>query len=135
RRGASDNTGARPRRDGQCPHFGRGHRRSRAAGARGTLLLNMEAARALYTTLGSAALPLLPLRLWWRGRKEPGYRRQISERFGRYRGNVTSPVYWIHAVSVGETRAATPLVQRLAMAYPGATLLLTHMTAAGRETG
>ena len=70
----------------------------------------MEAARALYTTLGSAALPLLPLRLWWRGRKEPGYRRQISERFGRYRGNVTDPVYWIHAVSVGETRAATPLV-------------------------
>jgi 3-deoxy-D-manno-octulosonic-acid transferase len=95
----------------------------------------MEAARALYTTLGSAALPLLPLRLWWRGRKEPGYRRQISERFGRYRGNVTGPVYWIHAVSVGETRAATPLVQRLTAAYPGATLLLTHMTAAGRETG
>jgi 3-deoxy-D-manno-octulosonic-acid transferase len=95
----------------------------------------MEAARALYTTLGSAALPLLPLRLWWRGRKEPGYRRLISERFGRYRGNVTGPVYWIHAVSVGETRAATPLVQRLMAAYPGATLVLTHMTAAGRETG
>jgi len=95
----------------------------------------MEAARALYTTLGSAALPLLPLRLWWRGRKEPGYRRQISERFGRYRGNVTDPVYWIHAVSVGETRAATPLVQRLTAAYPGATLALTHMTAAGREAG
>jgi 3-deoxy-D-manno-octulosonic-acid transferase len=95
----------------------------------------MEAARVLYTVLGSAALPLLPLRLWWRGRKEPGYRRQIGERFGRYRGNRAGPVYWIHAVSVGETRAATPLVQRLAAAYPGATLVLTHMTAAGRETG
>jgi len=89
----------------------------------------------LYTALGSTALPLLPLRLWWRGRREPGYRRFIGERFGRYRGSVNDPVYWIHAVSVGETRAATPLVQRLRAARPGATLLLTHMTATGRETG
>lgn len=95
----------------------------------------MELARAIYTTLGSAALPLLPLRLWWRGRQEPGYRRHIGERFGWYRGGVAGPVYWIHAVSVGETRAATPLVQRLRAAYPGATLLLTHMTATGREAG
>jgi 3-deoxy-D-manno-octulosonic-acid transferase len=95
----------------------------------------MEIARAVYTTLGSMALPLLPLRLWWRGRREPGYRRHIGERFGWYRGSVAGPVYWIHAVSVGETRAATPLVQRLRAAYPGATLLLTHMTATGRETG
>ena len=46
----------------------------------------MEPARALYTLLGSAALPLLPLRLWWRGRREPRYRERIGERFGRYRG-------------------------------------------------
>ncbi len=95
----------------------------------------MEFARALYTTLGSAVLPLLPLRLWWRGRREPGYRRQIGERFGLYRGTPTGTVYWIHAVSLGETRAATPLVQRLRAAYPSATLLLTHMTATGREAG
>ncbi|HEX8012237.1 MAG TPA: lipid IV(A) 3-deoxy-D-manno-octulosonic acid transferase [Casimicrobiaceae bacterium] len=95
----------------------------------------MEAARALYTALGSVMLPLLPLRLWWRGRAEPGYRRQIGQRFGRYRGSMSGTVYWIHAVSVGETRAATPLVQRLKAAYPGATLVLTHMTAAGREIG
>jgi 3-deoxy-D-manno-octulosonic-acid transferase len=95
----------------------------------------MEAARALYTILGSAALPLLPLRLWWRGRREPGYRRHVGERFGRYHAHVSGTVYWIHAVSVGETRAATPLVQRLKATYPEATLVLTHMTAAGRETG
>jgi len=95
----------------------------------------METARALYTALGSTALPLLPFRLWWRGRREPGYRRHIAERFGRYRGSVTGTVYWIHAVSVGETRAATPLVQHLRSAFPAATLLLTHMTATGRETG
>ena len=95
----------------------------------------METARALYTALGSTALPLLPFRLWWRGRREPGYRRLIGERFGRYRGSLTEPLYWIHAVSVGETRAATPLVQHLRAAFPGAALLLTHMTATGRETG
>jgi 3-deoxy-D-manno-octulosonic-acid transferase len=95
----------------------------------------MEAARALYTLLGLVALPLLPLRLWWRGRKEPGYREHIGERFGHYHGTVPPTVYWIHAVSVGETRAATLLVQRLKVAYPGATIVLTHMTAAGRETG
>lgn len=95
----------------------------------------METARSLYTALGSIALPLLPFRLWWRGRREPGYRRHIGERFGRYRGNVSGTVYWIHAVSVGETRAATPLVQHLRTAFPAATLLLTHMTATGREAG
>jgi 3-deoxy-D-manno-octulosonic-acid transferase len=95
----------------------------------------MEFARAIYTTLGSALLPLLPLRLWWRGRREPGYRRHIGERFGRYRGSASGTLYWIHAVSLGETRAATPLVQRLRATYPAATLLLTHMTATGRETG
>lgn len=95
----------------------------------------MEPARALYTLLGLAVAPWLPLRLWWRGRREPGYRAQVGERFGRYRGTVRAPTFWIHAVSVGETHAAAPLAQRLKAAYPGATLLLTHMTAAGRETG
>lgn len=95
----------------------------------------MEPARALYTLLGLAVLPWLPLRLWWRGRREPGYRQHLGERFGRYPGPVSAPTLWIHAVSVGETRAAAPLVQRLKAAYPGTTLVLTHMTAAGREAG
>jgi 3-deoxy-D-manno-octulosonic-acid transferase len=96
----------------------------------------MEIARALYTALGIAVLPLLPLRLWWRGRREPGYRQGIAERFGRYAAPaVDGPLLWVHAVSVGETRAALPLIQRLKTTYPRAKILLTHMTAAGRETG
>jgi 3-deoxy-D-manno-octulosonic-acid transferase len=99
----------------------------------------MPPARALYTLLGSAALPWLPLRLWWRGRREPGYREHIGERFGRYAGRErdanAGPLFWLHAVSIGETRAAMPLVQRLRRSYPGATILMTHMTATGRETG
>jgi 3-deoxy-D-manno-octulosonic-acid transferase len=92
--------------------------------------------RALYTLLWYLALPLIPLRLWWRGRKEPGYRDHVGERFGRYGSAVPKrPIVWIHAVSLGETRAAAPLIARIASAYPSATILLTHMTATGRAAG
>ena len=95
-------------------------------------------ARAMYTTLWWVALPFLPLRLWWRGRREPGYRAHVGESFGRYAGGaraVGGDVLWIHAVSVGETRAVAPLVERILRERPGQTILLTHMTATGRETG
>ena len=96
----------------------------------------MDVARALYTLAGTALLPFLPLRLWWRGRHEPGYRRAWGERFGRYRAAPLSPhVWWVHAVSVGETRAALPLVEHLRRAYPDMAIVLTHMTATGRDTG
>ena len=95
-------------------------------------------ARAMYTLLWWIALPLLPLRLWWRGRREPGYRFRIGERFGHFADDATptsNEVLWIHAVSLGETRAAAPLIGRIQRERPRATILLTHMTATGRETG
>ena len=94
--------------------------------------------RRLYTLLWWGALPLLPLRLWWRGRREPIYRTFPAERFGRYRGTARTAgadVLWIHAVSLGETRAIAPLVERLLSDAPQRTILLTHMTATGREAG
>jgi len=92
--------------------------------------------RTLYQFLWHAALPWLPLRLWWRGRREPGYREKIGERFGRYpAANTTTDIVWIHAVSLGETRAAAPLVDRVLREMPDATVLLTHMTATGRAAG
>jgi 3-deoxy-D-manno-octulosonic-acid transferase len=58
-----------------------------------------------------------------------------SERFGWYAMRLPAPVIWLHAVSVGETRAAQPLVGLLRQRYPGYRILFTHMTPTGRDTG
>lgn len=89
--------------------------------------------RRLYTGLLSCALPLALARLWWRGRREPGYRRHLAERFGRFAERPAKPVIWVHAVSVGEVRAAAPLVRAIAARWPDCALLVTCMTAAGRD--
>jgi 3-deoxy-D-manno-octulosonic-acid transferase len=91
-------------------------------------------ARALYTTLLRLSVPLAILRLWWRGRREPGYRKNVAERFGRYDLPAVRGSIWVHAVSVGEARAAAPLVRALGREYPGRPLVVTCMTSAGRET-
>jgi 3-deoxy-D-manno-octulosonic-acid transferase len=90
--------------------------------------------RLLYTLLLTLATPLILLRLMWRARKQPAYLRNVGERFGRYGQPPTRPVIWLHAVSVGETRAAEPLVKALEAAHPDDQILLTHMTPTGRET-
>jgi 3-deoxy-D-manno-octulosonic-acid transferase len=77
-------------------------------------------------------LPVVLLRLWWRGRKDPGYRQAIAERFGFSHG-IRPGAIWIHAVSVGETRAAQPLIE--AYLQQGKSILLTCMTPNGRRTG
>lgn len=91
--------------------------------------------RALYSIAWWLAMPVILARLWWRGRREPGYRKHIGERLGFYRAAVNRPTIWIHAVSVGETRAAEPLVEALLADYPSHIILLTHMTPTGRATG
>ena len=90
--------------------------------------------RVLYTLMLRAALPLILLRLWWRGRREPGYRRDIDERLGFHSSDRPDNLLWIHAVSVGEVRAAAPLVRALKEALPDHPVLVTCTTAAGRET-
>jgi 3-deoxy-D-manno-octulosonic-acid transferase len=90
--------------------------------------------RFLYTLALHLALPFALLRLWWRGRTEPGYRESLAERFGLYDIDRPERLIWLHAVSVGEARAAQPLVRGLAGAFPDHRLLITCTTAAGRET-
>lgn len=89
--------------------------------------------RAGYRLLLWLAFPWVLARLWWRGRREPGYRQNIGERFGFYSERPGRPVIWLHAVSMGETRAAEPLLHALRSRHPDCDLLITQMTATGRE--
>lgn len=89
--------------------------------------------RLVYRALLWLALPFIPLRLLLRGFKERGYWRHVPERFGFCKPLAGRPV-WIHAVSVGEARAAAPLVERFLAQSPVPPLLITCMTPAGRVT-
>jgi 3-deoxy-D-manno-octulosonic-acid transferase len=96
-------------------------------------------ARAAYSLLLRLATPLYLARLWWRGRSEALYRHAPGERLGLglglKRGDAQDGRLWLHAVSLGETRAAAALVDALRHQRPGLRLLLTHGTATGREAG
>ena len=97
----------------------------------------MSPARAGYTAFVWFAAPFAALYLLWRSRRQPEYRAHWGERFGwaRYAPRRDRPLIWVHAVSVGETRAAEPLLAALLERYPQHSVLLTHMTPTGRETG
>lgn len=86
----------------------------------------------LYRLALLLAAPLIPLRLLWRGRRERGYLAHWGERLGA--AAVPAGAIWIHAVSVGEMRAAQPLIDALCADHPDRSLLLTCMTPTGRAT-
>ena len=89
---------------------------------------------AVYQLLWHLLLPLAFIRLTWRARHSFAYLHHIPERLGfGYDKPITQGSIWIHAVSVGETRAAQPLIE--AYLARGETILLTHMTLNGRRTG
>jgi 3-deoxy-D-manno-octulosonic-acid transferase len=89
----------------------------------------------LYSWLLTLAQPLLRMKLARRGAHEAGYLEAIDERFGHYSVPVGQGYVWLHAVSLGETRAAAILIERLRAELPGMQLLLTHGTATGRAEG
>ena len=91
--------------------------------------------RFLYTLLLYLLVPHALWHLVWRARRQPAYLKRIPERFGHYQEKRGTPIIWIHAVSVGETRAAETLVRALQKEYPSHSILITHMTPTGRETG
>lgn len=106
----------------------------------------MNAARALYSLVTWCGQPLLRRKLRRRAVAEPGYGYAMGERFGRYPAPIdslmphssTDPLgrfVWVHAVSLGETRAAAILLAELREQLPGMRLLLTHGTATGRAEG
>ena len=89
----------------------------------------------LYSAFMWALQPVLRRKVLRRGRDEAGYLHAIDERFGYYTQAPSSGYVWVHAVSLGETRAAAVLLQVLRATYPGLRLLLTHGTATGRAQG
>ncbi len=90
--------------------------------------------RLIYTLLLSLLMPLILLRLYWRGRSNPAYRQRIAERFGRVATPATSVQVWIHAVSVGETMAARPLIEKLIAEYGEQAVYVSTTTPTGSDT-
>ncbi len=88
--------------------------------------------RQIYTILLWLLLPYIFFHLLWRARRQPEYLQHVAERFGFYSASINKPIIWLHTVSVGETRAAASLIQRLREKYPDHQLLLTHTTPTGR---
>jgi 3-deoxy-D-manno-octulosonic-acid transferase len=100
----------------------------------------MNWALALYSALTWVAQPLLLRKLRQRARAEPGYAIKVKERFGHYEPESlgrdgAGRWVWVHAVSLGETRAAAILIAALRQQLPDMRLLLTHGTATGRAEG
>ena len=92
-------------------------------------------ARFFYSLLLYLITPLIWLRLLWRSRKQPEYLQHLGERYGFYRQPSPEKLIWVHAVSVGETRAAQPLIEGLQARWPEHRILLTGMTPTGRDAG
>lgn len=84
----------------------------------------------IYSQLIRLLLPFILVRLWWNGRNAPELRRNWQQRLGIV-SRADGPVVWVHAVSVGETIAAAPMVRRLLARNPDITILMTAMTDTG----
>lgn len=97
----------------------------------------MQITPGMYRAFTMVALPLASLYLMWRSRKQPAYREFWDERFAwsAYPPRGERPRVWLHAVSVGETNAARPLLEAILKSWPECDVLLTHMTPTGREAG
>lgn len=86
----------------------------------------------IYSMMLWLLLPYIFLHLFWRAFKQPEYLHHVAERFGFYSIRCNKPIIWLHAVSVGETRATRSLVALLHQNYPHHQILLTHTTPTGR---
>jgi len=90
-------------------------------------------AYTLYIFVYTLLLPLLPLKLLWRSRKAPDYRKRIAERFGVSALKVAPCGIWVHAVSVGEVIAAIPVINHLKQRYPDKSITVTTTTPTGSQ--
>ncbi|MDB5978987.1 MAG: 3-deoxy-D-manno-octulosonic acid transferase [Pseudomonas sp.] len=89
--------------------------------------------RLLYTLLFHLGLPVVAVRLWLRARKAPAYAKRIGERFAFGLPPMQRGGIWVHAVSVGESIAAAPMIRALLARYPQLPITVTCMTPTGSE--
>ena len=92
--------------------------------------------RRLYSLVMRLLAPVVVLRLLWRSRDHAGYRSHIRRRFGWYghdRAIHSGVRIWVHAVSVGETLAVIPLIERLQIERPEVRVLMTSTTPTGAD--
>ncbi|UVK99268.1 lipid IV(A) 3-deoxy-D-manno-octulosonic acid transferase [Pseudomonas sp. B21-048] len=89
--------------------------------------------RTLYTALFYLGLPWVAIRLWLRARKAPAYAKRIGERFSLALPAMKPGGLWVHAVSVGESIAAAPMIRALLQRYPTLPITVTCMTPTGSE--
>jgi 3-deoxy-D-manno-octulosonic-acid transferase len=89
--------------------------------------------RTLYNLLLHLAVPLIALRLAYRAWRAPAYARRIGERFALGLPALKPGGIWVHAVSLGESIAAAPLIRELLARYPHLPITLTCMTPTGSE--
>lgn len=95
------------------------------------MLLN-AVLRWLYTLIFILGIPVLLLRLLWKSQGNSAYRRHWAERFGFFKAPVKTGGLWVHAVSVGETMAAVPLIREFQIRFPDLPIVITSTTPTGR---
>ena len=87
----------------------------------------------IYSALWIVIFPFVSIRLLWKSRKDPDYRKRILERLAifKYKGNHSG--IWFHAVSLGEAIAAIPLISAISKKYPELPITVTTTTPSGSE--
>ncbi len=87
----------------------------------------------LYTIIFYLLLPFILLRLWIKNRKIPNGLQFWHERLGLSLRPFSPGGIWVHAVSVGESMAAIPLIKLLQQRYPITPITVTNETITGAE--
>ncbi len=98
------------------------------------LSMSINLCQKIYNIILTICIPILLLRLLWRSRKAPLYRKRWLERFGIFNPPQRSGGIWVHAVSLGESIIAVPMIKALQIKYPGIPIIVTTTTPTGSET-
>lgn len=85
--------------------------------------------RALYNILAYMSMPFIIIRLWCKSRRLPQYRQHVAQRFSFIQQ--VNGCIWVHAVSLGESVAAAPVIEKLLQSYPDTKIVVTNMTPTG----